>query len=183
MKLNKKFLIIIIAGVFVIVLVALNMVRSQQISQQEELTQKLTLTQTRLKGVQFETLAARQTDLEKQLSQSQSQLNVVTAVLAEEINSVSITNRIFELAKVQDLEVKDITSSTASSTLEGIACSVVTFNIRAQGDIFQLVTFVTQLNGLLATSTVQSLKLTAVEAGGDTFTADIQLAVYTNQGK
>ena len=73
MKLSKTSWLIIITGFFVILLVGLGIVRSQQVHQQNELNEQLALAQSKIQVIQLEQLSHRQGELERQFSETDSQ--------------------------------------------------------------------------------------------------------------
>ena len=184
MKISKKTLLVIVIGIFVVVGIGLNMVRSQQDSEQSQLNEELALAQSRLAGIQLEKLSSQQAELEEQLSQATSQFEEVRAMFSQPIGSVAVTSSLFDIAKEHDVEVTEMTSSgLASDSLQGVTCSVISLTAKVEGDILNLVNFVTKLNNHFTTGVVKSIEITIPETtSGEKASADIQLVVYTHQG-
>ena len=184
MKLSKPTLLLITAGIFIIASAGLFMVRSQQLDEQNQLNEKLTSAQSNVGQVQVEKLSSRKAELEKQLSEATSQFEVVKAELSQPVGSVAVTTILFDIAKAHGLEVAEIASSgQASDRLEEITCSVISLTAKVEGDVPNLVSFVTELNSSFTTGVVKSITITIPEetTNGENVTAAIQLSVYTYQ--
>ena len=184
MKLRKRTLLITIVGIFVIVLISLGMLRSQQVSEQNQLNEQLTLIQSRLGVIKLEQLSSRQAELEGQLRQATSQFEVIKTVLSQPVGSIAATSILFDIAKAHGLEVTEVTSpGPTSDSLEGITCSVLSLTVKVEGNVPNLVSFVTELNSYFTTGVVKSITITIPEkTSEEKASADIQLVVYTYQG-
>jgi hypothetical protein len=184
LKLNRTSLLVLTAGVFIIALAGLGLVRSQQVSEQSQLNLELELIQSRLESIQPGQLSSKQEELESQLSQATSQFEAVTAILSQPAGSVTASSILFDVAKAHGLEVTEVTSpGPTSDSLEGVACSVTSLTARVEGDVPNLVSFITKLNSHFTTGVVKSITITIPETiSGEKASADIQLVVYTHQG-
>jgi hypothetical protein len=184
LKLRKRTLLILIVGIFVIVLISLGMLRSQQVSEQNQLNEQLTLIQSRLGVIKLEQLSSRQAELEEQLRQATSQFEAVKTILSQPVGSITATSILFDIARAHGLEVTEVTSpGPTSDSLEGITCSVLSLTVKIKGNVPNLVSFVTRLNSYFTTGVVKSITITIPEkANGEKASTDIQLVVYTYQG-
>jgi hypothetical protein len=184
LKLRKRTLLITIVGIFVIVLISLGMLRSQQVSEQNQLNEQLTLIQSRLGVIKLEQLSSRQAELEEQLRQATSQFEAVKTILSQPVGSITATSILFDIARAHGLEVTEVTSpGPTSDSLEGITCSVLSLTVKVEGNVPNLVSFVTRLNSYFTTGVVKSITITIPEkANGEKASTDIQLVVYTYQG-
>ena len=184
MKLSKKTLLVIAAGVFIILLASLGVVRFQQAQEQNRLNEQLSLAQSKLGEIELETLSSRQAELDEKLSQAASQCEEVEAILSQPIDSTTACGILFDIADAHALEVPKISSSAAySEVLEGDTYTVISLNVTIQGDVPDLVSFVTDVNNYLATGVVKSVKISVPEPDSEEDPlADINLVVYTYQG-
>jgi len=184
LKLSKTTWLIITAGVFIIALAGLGMVWSQQVQEQNQLKEQLASAQSRLSGVQTEQLSTRQTDLEEQLSQTTSQYEAVKAILSQPVGSITISSILFDIAEAHELEVTQMTSpGLTGGYFEGITCSVITLSATVEGDVPNLVNFITKVNSHLTTGVVKSITITIPETpNGEKASANIELVVYTFSG-
>ncbi len=195
LKLSKGFFLIIGIVVFAAALIALNMQRSQAANEQSQLSNQLTLARARLAGLNLEQLSSQQAELEEHLSQATSELEAVKVMLSQPVGSVNVTGVLFDVAKACSVEVTEMTSpGPATESLEGVTCSVITLSATIEGDVPNLVNFVTTLNSHFTTGVIKSIAITIPETGSsdnastvletgssDNASADIQLAVYTFQ--
>ena len=184
MKLSKTGWLIIIIGVFVIILAGLGTVRSQQVREQDQLNDELALAQLKLKGVQLDELAQQQGELDRHLSQTTSQFQAARTILSRPVGSIAVTSTLFDVAAANAVEVTDVNSSgLASADLQGIPCSVLTLTARVEGDVPNLVSFITELNRYLRNGVVKSVEISIPEmTTEEKSSANIQLVVYTCQG-
>lgn len=184
MKLSKTSWLIIIIGFFVIILVGLGIVRSQQVHQQNELNEQLALAQSKIQVIQLEQLSHRQGELERHLSETDSQSESAKKILSQPIRSITISDLLFNVAEANSVNVTEITSSgLASEELAGVTCSVLPFTARVEGELTNLVSYITRLNSDLATGFVKSVEINVPEASSTKKpSANIQLVIYTYQG-
>jgi len=184
LKISKKTWLIIAIGIFVIALAALYMAYNQQVSEQNQLNEQLALAQSRLSGVNPEKLSSQQAELEEQLSQATSQFEAVKTILSQPAGSITVTDTLFDIARVHGVEVTEMTSSgLTDASLEGVPCLVISVAAKVEGDVPNLVSFVVKLNSFLTTGAVESITITIPETdSGEKASADIQLVAYTYQG-
>lgn len=184
MKLSKTSWLFIIVGIFIILLVGLGVVRSQQVRQLGQLNEELALAQSRLEAIQLDRFSHRQEELEQQLSQSTPQPETAKATLSQPIGSIAISDTLFNIAEANSVNITELSSSgLASEELAGVTCSVLPVWARIEGDLTNLASFITQLNDELETSVIKSVDITVPETTGEQQPiANIQMAVYTYQG-
>lgn len=184
MKLSKTSLLVISAGFLIIIIAGLGMVYFQKVDEQNQLSEQLALAQSGVSGMQLERLSSQQTDLEGQLSQAISQFEAVKAILSQPMSSVTVWSISFDVAKAHDLEITEITSSgLTSDSLEGITYSVLSLTVKIEGDVPNIVNFVTQLNSYFTTGVVKSVVITVPETtNGESASANIEVIIYTYRG-
>jgi cell division protein FtsB len=183
LKLSKTSWLLIVIGVFIIALASLGVVRSQQIHQQNQLTEELTLAQSKLKKFQLDQLSRREEELERELSQIKSQLEAAKAILSQPNGSIVIAEKLFEIARDYDVVVTEISSpNLTTEELAGIVCTALPLTVRAEGELASLIGFITRLNNELTTGIVRSVEIAIPEMTGRS-SADIQLIVYRYQGE
>jgi hypothetical protein len=91
---------------------------------------------------------------------------------------------LFDIAEAYGVEVTELSSSgLVSEELEGVPCSVLSLTVRVEGDIPDLIGFITKLNDDFTTGVVQSVEISIPETtGGEESSANIQLVIYTHRG-
>jgi len=185
LKLSKKSLLIIAVGIFIIALVGLWTVHSQQVNELNQLNKELTLVQSKLKGIQPEKSSQRQEELERQLSQTISQSETARVALSQPIGIIAISDIIFDIAEDYGVEVTEISSSgIATEELAGITCSVLPLTAKVEGEVTDIASFITKLNEDLATGLARSVEISIPETTdeGEETSADIQVVIYTYRG-
>ena len=185
MKLSKKTWLVTAIGIFVVTFIGLGTVRYQQVHEQNQLNEQLALAQSR--GIQLEQFSSRQAELGRQLSQAKSQFEAVKAILSQPVGNITASSILFDIAEAHGVEVTGMTSSDpATESLEGITYSVIALTAKVEGDVPNLVSFITKLNSQLTTGVVKSITITISETASGNVSANasanIQLAVYTYQG-
>lgn len=183
MKLSKTTWLILTSGVFIIAFASLGTVHYQQVHQQNQMNEELTLAQLRLNGFQLERLP-HQKELEKRLSQTISQRDNAKAILSQSNGSIATSETLFATAAAYGVEVTEISSSgLASDVLEGITCSILPLTVRVEGDVSNLIGFITKLNSKLTTGIVKSVEISIPETTSEEkSSANIQTVIYTYQG-
>ena len=185
MKLSKKSLLIIAVGIFIIALVGLWTVHSQQVNELNQLKEKLNTAELKLSGLQPEKSSQRQEELERQLNQTISQSETARASLSQPIESIAISDIIFDIAEDYGVEVTEISSSgIANEELAGITCSALPLTAKVEGEVTDITSFITKLNEELATGVVRSVAISIPETTdeGEETSADIQVVIYTYRG-
>lgn len=183
MKLSKKSWLIITIGIFIILSVGLWTVHSQQVNEQKQLQDKLNTAELKLNGFQTGQLSHRPDELEEQLSQTLSQSETARTILSQPIGSIAISSIMFDIAAANSVNITEISSSgLASEELAGLTCSVLPLTAKVEGDLTDLVSFITKLNGELENGVVKSVEISVPEMTDEKTSANIQMVIYTYQG-
>ena len=184
MKLSKKSGLILIVGIAISIFAGLWLARGQQVDEQEQLHEELSIVAMRLNGLQGEEISSQQGELEKQLSQAISQLETAKAVLSQSTESIAVSGTLFDIAEAIGVEITEISSSHLSSdSLGGITCSVLPLSVTVEGDVPDIISFVGSLNHDFKTGIVKSVEISIPETTSEeTVSANIQLHIYTFQG-
>jgi len=184
LKLSKKSWLILIVGIAIAIFAGLWLARGQQVDEQEQLREELSIVVMRLNGLQGEEISSQQGELEKQLSQTISQLETAKAVLSQSTGSIAVSGALFDIAEAIGVEITEISSSGLSSdSLGGITCSVLPLTITVEGDVADIISFVGSLNHDFTTGIVKSVEISIPETTSEeTVSANIQLHIYIFQG-
>jgi hypothetical protein len=184
LKISRKTWVITGVGVIAIVLIALGMLRFQQVRERGRLEEQLSVSQSKSSGLQVTQLTLRQAELDRRLTQAQSQLEAVKAIFSEPFGDVITSGVLFEIAKTYNVEITGITpSNTVTEKLGEITFSVTRINAKVEGDVLSIANFVIELNSYFGTGAVRTIKINVpTEIIGEKPIADMQLALYTYQG-
>ena len=195
MKLSRKVLLLVGAGILVIALAALSLVGFQSADEKGRLGRQLAASQANLQAIRLETLSTQQADLEKRLSQTAPELDAVKSKLSQPVSSTAAATALFGAAKTYGLVVTGLTStSPANESLEGSTLSAISLTATIQGNASKLGSFIKALNSALKTSAVKSVVITIPDTvstdnttpqitNSDNATASLDLVVYTYRGK
>jgi len=191
MKLSKKAWIFLAVGIFVIAVASLNMAATQQGQEQSRLDEELSLAQQRLKKLASQQPPTQPEELESQLAQVEAQLKNAKANLSQSIQSIEVTDTLFEVAETYGVEIIDIESpGVTSSTLEGLTCSALMLIVTAEGEVDNLINFVLELSQEFPTGVVESVEINVPEVSEETEeevetvkpSANLTLCIYTYEG-
>ena len=183
MKLSKTSWLILAAGIFIVVFASLGITRSQQLQEQEQLDDELTVAEMRLNKFQVKQLRQQQEELQKQVDGSTMQLTAAKDKLRQTIDSINVTDEFFEIARSRSIEVVGISSSNiGSEELGNIVYSMITLNATVAGDTSNLISFVIRLNNDFTTGIVKSAQISIPEMADDRPSANILMVVYAYGG-
>ena len=186
MKLSRTSWLILTSGIFIVTLASLGIAHSQQLEEQELLGDNLSVAELRLGKLQTKELTSQREELEAQLSQATSQLETAKEDMRQPIESIDVTDSLFEIAEACYVTVIDISSSgSTTEKLAGIGCSALALTVRVEGDVPNLIDFVIKLNNDFTTGAVKSADIAIPETTDEKETrpsARIQLVVYAYQG-
>ena len=183
MKLGKTSWIMLTIGVFAVAFVSLGVARSQQVSERNELGEQLSVAEARLDKVQLKELYARNEEFKEQLNQAVSQLEAAEDDLRQSIESIEVTDSVFEIAEACGVEITSLSSPGVSTDeLEDLACGVIQLSIVVEGEASSLIDFIIKLNGDFTTGVVKSANISipgTVDEGSSS--ANIKLVIYSYQ--
>ncbi len=161
LKISKRLLLIIGIGVFAVLLFTLYRGYSQTTDEQNQLSAQLTLAKSRLAGLNLEQLSSQQAELEEQLGQATSEVEVVKAMLPQPVGGTEPDEIFFNVAKANGLKVTEVTlTGPNKDTLGGVTCSTILLNAKVEGNLPNLVSFITKLKSLVVNGVVKSVEIT-----------------------
>ena len=180
MKLSKKSWVFISIGLFLIGLVGLWTVYSQQSGVEKQLKEELTLINSKLSSIELEQLAKKPGELEQQLDKTLAQSETARETLSQPMNSIIVSDILFSTAEANSVNITAISSAAANRvTLEGVPCLALPVTASVEGELNRLVDFVTELNGDYPITEVNSFDVRIpYPADNTTLSASIQMVVY-----
>jgi Tfp pilus assembly protein PilO len=183
MKLSRTSWLIIIFGVFIIVLVGLIVIRFQQTGQRSDMNDEVITAKMKLDGIQIEPLEQRQAELEQQLNQVKAQSETARTALSQPIESITISDLLFDIAEANSANITSLSSSgLASAELVGVICSTLPLSATVEGSVTDLANFITQMNGELSTGILKSVEINVPETNDEAPSASIELVIYSYKG-
>jgi hypothetical protein len=182
LKLGKKSWLVIAIGVFIIALFGLWSVYSQQLGRKEPLVVELNTAEMKLSGFDIEPLTRRHDELEWQLDQTRSQSTAARDMLAQPVDSITVSDHLFEVAAAHSVNITALSSSgMAEEALAGITLPLLPLSATATGNITDLASFITTLNSDFPTGVIRSVDMNN-PATGEPATITIQMVIFTYQG-
>ena len=195
MKLSKVSLLMLSIGMFVVIFASLGISYSRQVGEQQQLDEELSVAEMRLNNVQIKELRAQQDELQMRLDNSISQLNVAKDELRQPVDSISINDAFFDIARLSDVTVMSTSSSgIGDDSLGSLECAVLTLTASVAGETTDLIDFVIRLNEDYTTGVIRSAQLYLDSAADNglsdnmtvsdnaTSTATVRLVVYGYEG-
>ena len=189
MKLSKTALIFLGVGIFVILFGILGMTYSKQSQEQSRLNQELSLAQLRLKTYAPEQLSSQQEELESRLARFKTRLRAAKNSLYQSIQSIEITEALYEVAETSDVEIVEISSpGLADKELEEVTLSALTLKVTVEGDVLNLIDFIYAWTKEYPTGVVNSVEITVPlpeeeeETEEELPSAIINLLIYSYEG-
>lgn len=183
MKISKKALKYLGIGVYIIAAAISGYILFGKLGEQSKVDEELTLANANLERTDVARLSTQISELEDQLTQITSQTDTMKNMMDQEIANVRATNMVFDVAGKNYVEVMDLNSLSAfPEVLEKIPCNVVPLEAIIEGNVEDLVSFVTQLNTALSTGVIKSVNLNIPDpTTGAKPTATISLLIYNYQ--
>jgi len=184
LNISKNTFLFIGIGVYVIIVASLGMIAFQRYGEKDRVDSELVTAQQNLARANPEKLTAQRAELEEKFDQITLQYDAVKALMSQEIGNVGASSIVFDIAESSNVEVIGLSSPSAwIDVLEDINCTVVSIDIIVEGDVRDLVDFITSLNSYLPTGFIKSIRMNVPEADSETEpSADILLLIYTYQG-
>ena len=160
MKLGKASWLILTAGIFIITFASLGVARFQKLNEREQLNGEFAVAQHRLGKFQLKQLDSQKLDLEQQLARTIARFETVQNEISQPIESITVTDSLFDIAQACGVEVTDIISSAQTSgELKGIPSSVTDLSIRVEGNVPNLIDFTIKLNNDFITGVITSVRM------------------------
>ena len=161
LKISKTSWLILSVGVFVVIVVGLVLTRSQQLQEQSQLDEDMSIAEMRLDKLQVKQLGHREEELQAQLDESKLQLAAAKDSLRQTVESIDVTDKFFAIAQSCGVEIMSISSSSIKSEkLGGINCFKITLSVVAEGEVDNLISYVIKLNNDFITGIVESAQIT-----------------------
>jgi hypothetical protein len=188
LKLSKTSWLILAAGIFVVVLGSLGITRSQQLGEKSKLDEDLSLATTVLEKLQDSAnLQTHLDELQRQIEEGEVLLDEAKQRLDQTVVSVDVADELFVIADYCGVVVRTLTTSPIKpNEYEGIGLDMTSMNILADGDLDNLINFVTSLNDDYTTGLIRSFQISIPDSSvTDNSTlpnVNIQMTIYSYEG-
>ncbi len=188
LSLSKTSWILLTIGVFVVLFASLGMTYSEQSEQQSQLDQQLEVAQQVLDKYSSEQFSLQLEDLENRLTETESQLAVAKDALSPSIETIEISDVLFEIAQTCNVEIVEITSQLPSTEeLNGTIYYALPIMVKIKGDLPDLLSFISKWTDKYNTGLIELVKINVPqeqELGElEEPSAEIKLVIYKYQGE
>lgn len=185
LKLSKTSWICLSAGIFVVVVGSLGLTRSQQLREQVQIEEELSIAEKRISNLQVKQLRQKQEELQEKLDESLIQLKAAEDSIRQPVESIDVIDEFFTVAYSSGVKVMNISSSgVKSEKFEGITCSMITINAVVTGKVSDLIGFVISLNSDFTSGVVRSAQMSIKETSAEdgVSSANLAMVVYAYEG-
>jgi hypothetical protein len=161
LKLSKASWLILSAGVFLVVLAGLGLTRSQQLKEQNKLSEELSLSEKRLETIQTTQLSQQKENLAGKLEESAAQLKDAQARLDQTVISVDVADEFFKIAAYCSVNITSLSTTVIAQTkYSGIAISTISLTAQVTGEKKNIVNFIIGINNGYVTGNVETAQIT-----------------------
>jgi hypothetical protein len=176
-KLSRTSWLILAAGVFLVVLAALGLTRSQQMKDQSKLAGDLDASQKKLATINTAPLSQQLENLKVKVDESTTLLESAQARLRQTVISVDVTDEFFKIANDSSVNVTTMATSTINTAdYGGISLSTTSLSASVAGTVENVIKFINALNNGYLTGNVDSAQISfgkdeeapPAQEGGDT---------------
>jgi len=179
-KISKKVWLIIGITIFVIALVSLVRIYSQQVKEQEELSVSLAAQQTL-----FSKLTTDKKDLESKRDAAESLFNKSQAKFPESVESIEYGEDLFKIADDCNLDLTGLSPSMpGTKTVGAVTYSVASFVVKVRGDVDDILDFIYAIrigDGFQLPWSAE-VKSVSIDIGDAESAATITLDIYGYKG-
>ncbi len=192
--LSKTAQAILVAFMMVFMMaVLLWTLHSQKMDDQKKISADLSVANRKLVLTQAEQLAQQKVELERRVAQTIARSSTEAGRAFSTSQSVAATEVLITTADKLGVEIIELRSAgPASQKLQGVPVRSLPFSIKVEGDVLNLVDFVTALSQVFPAGTVKSVGIDlgaslnpqagSPEMNGPRWSATVQLEVYTYDG-
>lgn len=171
-------------GVFIVILASLGMARSNQMQEENQLDEQLLISEKRMGNLTVTELQAELEKLQAKLDKREAQISGAKTSLHQDIESVDVTDKFFVIAEESNVKVIALSTTViVEMPLEDIICSMISLSATLQGDVPDLVGFITNVNEGYVSGYIDTAQIIIPEIEKDEEPlANIQMAVYSYEG-
>ena len=200
MRLSKTALTFLAIGILVVLSASLLMAYFQEGQEQDRLSQELSAVQLLLakQWVKFssEEFPSQQSELESRLALAESQINSAKVNLRQSLESIEITDAFFEIAEANEVKIVEIGEVEIVETsppgwpeedTDEISFSAMTLTAKIEGDVPNLVNFISELSERFPTSVYELTEIAIPEVAVEEEeveqpSATLKLYIHTYEG-
>ena len=184
LKLSKTSILALASGVFLVGLLSLGITRFNQVSEQDDLNEEVSVSKMMLGSMDLTSQQLQLTELQEQYAEISSQIEDAKSRLVQSVISVDVTDKIYTIAEYYDVIINNITTTkNQTEVYAGIGCLSININAAISGEMTNVIDFIAGLNDNFDTGFVRSTHLTISDNTTESGTsANVMMVVYTLTG-
>lgn len=176
LKISRGSQLFLVLGIFLIIFGALFVIQKGQLEAQENLKKDLTLAQTTL--AKLTTTAA---EWQAKIRATEAELQAAEALFPELEQSLELTSSLFRLATQNQLKIIGSSTTTTRKKIDKIDYEVISLELKLQGQIADILSFIVKLKTELPTGEITSVSIDKTQKEGELDTGKIGLHIYTKR--
>jgi type II secretory pathway pseudopilin PulG len=154
---------------------------SQKFDEQQQITLRLNQTRNTLSSIKTDDLVAKQEQYQQQFVQYKFQIEETRSKMSFSQDSIDAIETILADAKTCKVDITTIsTSGFSTENLSGTQCETLPISINANGSLYYLSDFISNLSQIFPTSVIKTS--TVNNAGSNNYTTSINLVIYNYRG-
>jgi len=179
-RIKKRRLLWGMSILLLVIIIVLGIVQARQTGQRSSLSEDLEIAEQVLSALESEQSSSEQDEPDTQPGDA----GTAQAELSQPADSIMANEDLFYIADASSVTLTTITVSPLSSDiLAELSCLSLPLSIVAEGDVTDLLDFITRLNTELTNGLVKSATLTIPAGPAENQpTVNIELVIYTYQG-
>ena len=179
-QIKKKWLVWGASILLVVIIIALGIVQTRQMGQRSSLSEDLERAELVLSALE----TAQSSSGQSETGTQPGNINTAEAELSQTADSILANEDLFNIASISSVTLTTITVSPLSDdTLAELSCFSLPLNVVAQGNVPDLLDFITRLNTDLTNGLVRSAKLSVPGSSAEGKpSVNIELVIYTYWG-
>lgn len=185
MKIQKtRWSTIIVVLLLTIILALFAVINTQKVGEANQLRNDAALAEKRLNTSQTAQFNLQHKELTEQLNQLSSQLDVIKAKISQPMDTISISNNLFQIADTCGIEITQFSvSGLTTFDISGVSFSALPFSITINGTVSNIIKFILKLTENLNSSMIKTVKINTSQVNGEEImSATIRLDIYTYKG-
>jgi len=162
----------------------LGVVQARQAQDGNMLSNELLASEQKLNDFQLNQLKDKQSEVENRLNDLKTQTLEAKSILSESIESISASDTLLAMVEDYNLDIEKMNiAEFTSDDLGEIECLILPITIEVSGDVPDIISFITALNGEPGNSMVRAAEIDAsMDVEAEKPVSVIKLVIYMYQG-
>ena len=184
--LKAKWPLVIIGGLLLVTVAGLGTVQARQSGQRGRLGNELAVAEEGLRQYELEQASSQSGEMKSRLSNVLTYRDTAIEDLSQYMGTITANETLFGIARECNVTITAITILNEYGVdLAGVPCLTTPVSVSVEGDLPDVLDFVTSLNTSVTNGLVKSADVTApdIAESDEMPTASIELIIYTYEGE